>query len=109
MGCDSFWCRNLWWHIHLLVALYHRQRQTIGHNENPALVSFADTANTIAACKAVVTTDTSVYHLAGAMGKPTVLLLSGVPDWRGRAVDGVSVFYPSVHVIRKRNGAKYDI
>jgi tetratricopeptide (TPR) repeat protein len=46
------------------------------------LKDFADTASLIAALDLVVSVDTSVAHLAGAMGKPLMILLSVESDWR---------------------------
>jgi tetratricopeptide (TPR) repeat protein len=46
------------------------------------LGDFADTAAAIAQLDLVITVDTSVAHLAGAMGKPVWIVLSFVPDWR---------------------------
>ncbi|WP_347554805.1 tetratricopeptide repeat protein [Robbsia sp. KACC 23696] len=74
---------------------------------------FATTARRIAALDHVVTIDTSIAHLAGAMGKPTTLLLSHVADWRWTGSLGnartegvdVSLWYPSIRIIRQpRNG-----
>ena len=43
---------------------------------------FLETAAIISNCDLVITSDTSVAHLAGGMGKTTWLLLHKVPDWR---------------------------
>src|SRR5262249_40850431 len=43
---------------------------------------FSDTAAVIAALDLVITVDTSVAHLTGALGRPVWILLPFVPDWR---------------------------
>ena len=48
----------------------------------PSLDDWAETAAVIGALDAVVTVDTAVAHLAGAIGKPTAILLSTTADWR---------------------------
>ena len=45
-------------------------------------MDFCDTAAVIANCDLVITSDSSVAHLAGAMGVPTWLALRWVPEWR---------------------------
>ena len=56
------------------------QRGTL---RNPAdrLETFADTAGLIARLDLVISVDTSVAHLAGALGKPVWVLLPWLPDW----------------------------
>ena len=44
--------------------------------------NFEDTAGVIECCDLIITSDSCVAHLAGAMGKETLLLLSYVPEWR---------------------------
>jgi hypothetical protein len=52
------------------------------------LDTFQHTASILAACDLVITVDTAVAHLAGAMGRPTWLLLAKDSDWRWGAGDG---------------------
>jgi hypothetical protein len=63
---------------------------------------FADTATLINQLDLVIGIDTSVIHLAGAMGKPTWLLLPMVPDWRWMMHREDSPWYPSVRLFRQK-------
>lgn len=62
---------------------------------------FQDTADLISGLDLVVSIDTSVAHLAAAMGKPTwVLSQARPPEWRWRTdAEGRSVWYPAARVI----------
>lgn len=64
--------------------------------------SFADTAAIIAQLDLVVTIDTSVAHLAGAMGKPTFVLLPFEADWRWMRDRSDSPWYPSIRLFRQK-------
>lgn len=66
----------------------------------PGVLDYADTANIINSLDVVVTVDTSVAHLAGAMGKRTFLLVSDVPDWRWGLSGAMSRWYPSITIFR---------
>jgi len=68
----------------------------------PTLHDFADTAAAIAALDLVITSDTSVAHLAGAMGHPTWLLLHTLADWRWLQGRSDSPWYPSLRLFRQR-------
>lgn len=68
---------------------------------SPTLTDFVDTAHVISALDRVVTVDTSIAHLAGALGVPTLLLIPFVPDWRWQLVREDSPWYPSVRVLRQ--------
>ncbi|MBC8120986.1 MAG: tetratricopeptide repeat protein [Gemmatimonadaceae bacterium] len=62
---------------------------------------FGDTAWAIAHLDLVITVDTSVAHLAGALGKPTWVLLPCVPDWRWLLGREDSPWYPTVRLFRQ--------
>ena len=49
----------------------------------------------------VITNDTVVAHLSGAMGKETWLLLQKIPDWRWGINSEKSFWYPSVRIFRQ--------
>ena len=62
---------------------------------------FADTAALIDHMDLVVTVDTSVAHLAGALGKPVWVLLRHSPDWRWLLDRGDTPWYPSARLFRQ--------
>jgi len=66
-----------------------------------ALIDFAQTAACIACLDLVITVDTSVAHLAGAMGKPVWILLPFYPDWRWLLDREDSPWYPSARLFRQ--------
>jgi tetratricopeptide (TPR) repeat protein len=66
------------------------------------LETFADTAALISALDLVITVDTAVAHLAGALGKPVWLLLPFAPDARWMRERPDSPWYPSARLFRQR-------
>jgi hypothetical protein len=54
----------------------------------------AETAALVAGCDIVITVDTMISHLAGAVGKPVWLMLKHAPDWRWAPETGRSEWYP---------------
>ena len=65
------------------------------------LTDFYDTAQLIEALDLVVSVDTSVAHLSGALGKPTWVLLPFLPDWRWMINRNDSPWYPSMRLYRQ--------
>ncbi len=66
-----------------------------------ALTDFAETAALIENLDLVIAVDTSVAHLAGALGKPVWLLLPFEPDWRWFLQRDDSPWYPSARLFRQ--------
>ena len=67
----------------------------------PALTDFAETARVIAGLDWVVTVDTAVAHLAGALGKEVWLLLPTGPDYRWLLERADSPWYPTARLFRQ--------
>ena len=65
------------------------------------LIDLADTAALIANLDLVVSVDTAVAHLAGALGKPVWTLLPYKPDWRWMLHRGDSPWYPTMRLFRQ--------
>ena len=65
------------------------------------LVNFASTANFIEQLDLVITVDTAVGHLAGALGKPVWVLLPFSPDWRWLLEREDSPWYPTMRLFRQ--------
>ena len=63
--------------------------------------SFAMTAAAIKALDLVITVDTSIAHLAGALGVPTWLLLIFDPDFRWGLESERTIWYPSIRIFRQ--------
>jgi len=67
----------------------------------PSVRDFDDTAALIAGLDIVIATDTAVAHLAGALGKPVVLLLSSEGEWRWLQERSDTPWYPGMQVLRQ--------
>lgn len=65
------------------------------------LTDFSDTAALVANLDLVITVDTAVAHLAGALGKPVWLLLAYRPDWRWMLGRNDSPWYPAMRLFRQ--------
>jgi hypothetical protein len=68
---------------------------------------FVDTAALISGLDLVLTVDTSVAHLAGALGKPTWIMLPYTPDYRWLLDRDDSPWYPSVRLFRQDRTRDY--
>ena len=72
------------------------------------LTSFDDTAALVSALDLVIAVDTSVAHLAGALGVPTWLMLPFAPDWRWLEDRDDSPWYGSVRLFRQPRPGDWD-
>jgi len=66
------------------------------------------TARSIKETDLMVTIDTSVAHLSGAMGHPTALILAKIPDWRYGLTGDTNCWYPSTKIFRQTEAGKWD-
>ena len=79
----------------------------IGHYEDE-LKEFSDTAALCELMDLVISVDTSVAHLAGAIGKKTWVLIPNVPDWRWLLDRDDSPWYPSIKIYRQPSLGDWD-
>jgi hypothetical protein len=70
----------------------------------PNLHDFAETAAAVSRLDLVITVDTAVGHLAGALGRPVWLLLSAVHDTRWMTEREDTPWYPTMRLFRQRPG-----
>ena len=71
------------------------------------LTDFAETAALVSCLDLVITVDTSVAHLAAALGRPTWILLPYVPDYRWLLDRDDSPWYPTVRLFRQSDTRDY--
>ncbi|MBC6423417.1 MAG: hypothetical protein GDA38_19300 [Hormoscilla sp. SP12CHS1] len=65
------------------------------------LQDFADTAAAMQQLDLIITVDTAVAHLVGALGKPVWTLLPFAPDWRWMRARADSPWYPTMRLFRQ--------
>jgi ADP-heptose:LPS heptosyltransferase len=72
------------------------------------LTDFAETAALVSCLDLVISVDTSVAHLAAALGRPTWILLPHTPDYRWLLGRDDSPWYPTVRLFRQTETREYD-
>jgi len=70
--------------------------------------AFIDTAAIMMSLDLIVTADTSIAHVAGALGRPVNILLRREPDWRWLARETDSVWYPTAKLFRQRTNEDWS-
>jgi len=75
--------------------------ETLGAEFDSGPDAFVDTAAVLSNLDLIITSDTSVAHLAGAMGAPTWVALRSSPDWRWLLDRPDSPWYPTMRLFRQ--------
>jgi tetratricopeptide (TPR) repeat protein len=88
-------------------ALALRERSDVLHFGDE-LADFADTAALMSCLDLIVSVDTSVAHLAGALAKPVWVLLPFIPDWRWLLDRDDSPWYPTARLFRQDATRAWD-
>ena len=72
------------------------------------LNDFSETAAAMENLDLIITTDTSVAHLAGTLGRPAWVLLGYSPDWRWGHEGTKSPWYSTVRLFRQKKDRKWE-
>jgi hypothetical protein len=83
-------------------------RGILTDNLGEHLDDFANTAGVLENLDLLISVDTSVAHLAGAMGRPVWLLLPFAPDWRWLLNREDSPWYPTMRIFRQEMLGSWD-
>jgi tetratricopeptide (TPR) repeat protein len=75
--------------------------ETLGEDFDAGPDAFADTAAAMQSLDLVISSDTAIPHLAGALGRPVWVALQHVPDWRFQIAGETSGWYPSMRLFRQ--------
>jgi len=84
-----------------MIGLQYGADDTLIENPGARVADFAELAVLIDPLDLVLTVDTSVAHLAGAMGKPVWVMLPFAPDWRWMTERSDTPWYPSMRLFRQ--------
>ena len=76
--------------------------------DSKGLETFQQTAAVVENLDLVITVDTSVAHLAGAMGKPVWVILPFLPDWRWMLDRNDTPWYPSMKLFRQKLSGDWE-
>jgi hypothetical protein len=82
--------------------------ETLGDDFDSGPDSFIDCAAVMASLDLVVTADTSIAHLAGALGRPVLLALKHAADWRWLQDRDDSPWYPTMRLFRQAHRGDWN-
>jgi Tfp pilus assembly protein PilF len=81
---------------------------TLGADFDVGQDAFLDTAAVMMNCDLIITSDTAIAHLAGALGCQTWVALKNVPDWRWMLDRSDSPWYPTMTLYRQKKHGDWD-
>ena len=77
-------------------------------NEYDSSYSFEETSGAVANCDLVIAADSCIVHLAGALGIPTWILLSKVPEWRWGLSGEDCIWYENARLFRQQTSGNWE-
>lgn len=83
------------------------QVETLGADFDSGPHAFLDTAAAMHCCDVVLSCDTSIAHLAGALARPVWIALASVPDWRWRLESDRTAWYPTARLFRQNRAGDW--
>ncbi|MEY4768281.1 MAG: hypothetical protein RL637_920 [Pseudomonadota bacterium] len=89
----------------VFLANAGKQAADLGRELDPN--SFEDAASLIHHMDLIISSDTSIAHLAGALGKPLWLLLMATPDWRWGLSGETNPWYPTAKLFRQTQAGEW--
>ena len=81
---------------------------TLGKDFDSGNNAFIDTAGVMMNCDLIITSDTVIAHLGGALGCPVWVALKYIPDWRWMLDRKDSPWYPTMKLYRQKNLNNWD-
>jgi hypothetical protein len=96
LGCEQ---------LHTLPAAM--QLEVLGDEFDPGPDAFLDTAAVMQSLDLIVTSDTVIAHLSGALARPTWVALKQVPDWRWLLERTDSPWYPTLRLFRQKHAGDW--
>lgn len=91
-----------------LTSFSHREQLHKAQDLIDATWDFVETGAIMENCDLIITSDSAVAHLAGALGRPVWLLLTLVPDWRWGLEGETTSWYPSMRLFRQREFGNWN-
>src|SRR3984885_14816031 len=88
------------------AAVLHERSDLLHFGDE--LKTFSDTAALVSNFDLIISVDTSVAHLAGALAKPVWILLPFVPDWRWLLDRDDGPWYPTARLFRQDDSRQWD-
>ncbi len=82
--------------------------ETLGADFDAGGQAFLDSAAVIQNLDLVITSDTALAHLAGALAAPVWLVLKAIPDWRWLAQGETTPWYPSMRIFRQSTAGDWE-